>query len=156
MTAAVVTLALAVLAAIGGLVSLAIGRSNDAKARAADAKAHAEAITKERADHSATTLRAERAEWERDNEKKSREKAEQTSAAWEEAVANAVPNADLDRRNWRDRLLRAALQTVTAQADRAGAVPTEPVDEPVRPATTADGSDAADVSRPLDPDEQLL
>lgn len=135
--AAIIALALALASVAITAVAIAVGRAKDAKA-------HAVEITKERADRSAETLRASKAEFERDAVKKQLEDETNRANAFEEAFHDVIANPvdDLKPGDLRSRLVRAAIKAKAAAARRGGALPagtTEAVPQPAE----ARGPDAA-------------
>jgi hypothetical protein len=146
-----VTIAVIALAVALALVALLLGW------QIYRADSRADQLVEERAKHSATTKRAEIAEFRLDAAGKQLAIETKRANAFEEALADvqANPNSDLQPRDIRERVRRAAKQAQAAAADRASAARAEPERTVPSPATS-ERSEPAAVSGGLDPNERLL
>ncbi len=145
-TAAVITLAIALALAVGEIVVLALTSRSDTKSLSA-------AFANERVDHANTRTELERKKFELEVTQKALAAANQRATALEEVLQdeiNSSPNPDLARTDVRSRVLRLARKWSEAAttrsplpADAGKAVPDE---------STAHTADTAVVHAEHDPD----
>jgi hypothetical protein len=146
MTAAVVTLALAIAGALAAIVSLALGRVSDTKSLSKQ-------FTDERVEHANTRTKLERRDYELDVTQKALVAANKRAAALEEVLndeVNRSPNPDLARDDVRSRILRIARQWSEA-ADARNPLPAA-TSGAVPEGTAADAAEPAGVHAEHDPD----